>query len=224
MKLTRRQQDIYDFLRINAERFAHPPTHDELCQQLGLSSRGSLHKHIQALIEAGLVEPLAGRQGIRLVEGEQADAGIPHLGAIAAGRPIEALPQPEFLPVPDFLLSKRPCYVLTIKGDSMIDAGIRDGDLVVIEQRDSARNGEIVVALINGNEATLKRLQNNNDGSVTLIPENSAMAPMNYPAAQVAIQGVLISLLAAIIISQLAAIFPSRRAANVKILEAVHYE
>jgi repressor LexA len=195
MKLTRRQQDIYDFLRKNAERFAHPPTHDELCQQLGLSSRGSLHKHIQALIEAGLVEPLAGRQGIRLVEWEQADAGIPHLGAIAAGRPIEALPQPEFLPVPEFLLSKRPCYVLTIKGDSMIEAGIRDGDLVVIEQRDSARNGEIVVALINGNEATLKRLQNNNDGSVTLIPENSAMEPMHYPAAQVAIQGVLISLL-----------------------------
>lgn len=195
MKLTRKQQDIYDFLRGNAERFAHPPTFDELCQQLGLSSRGSLHKHIQALVEAGLVKPLEGRQGIRLVEQEQADEGIPHLGAIAAGRPIEALPQPEFLPVPDFLLSKRPCYVLTVKGDSMIGAGIMDGDLAVIEQRDSARNGEIVVALINRNEATLKRLQNNNDGTITLLPENSTMAPMNYPATQVEIQGVMISLL-----------------------------
>lgn len=195
MKLTRKQQEIYEFLRENAEQFAHPPTFDELCQRLGLSSRGSLHKHIQALVEAGLVEPLEGRQGIRLAEHDQAELGIPHLGSIAAGRPIEALPQPEFLPVPDFLLSKRPCYVLTVKGDSMIDAGIRDGDLAVIEQRDHARNGEIVVALINGNEATLKRLQNNTDGTVTLIPENNTMAPMIYPAAQVVIQGVLISLL-----------------------------
>jgi repressor LexA len=129
------------------------------------------------------------------VEWGQAEEGLPHLGAIAAGRPIEALPQPEFLPVPDYLLSDRPCYVLTVKGDSMVDAGIMDGDLVVIERRDTASNGEIAVALINGEEATLKRLQNNNDGSVTLIPENSAMGPMVYPAEQVQIQGVLVSLL-----------------------------
>jgi repressor LexA len=195
MKLTRRQQEIYDFLRHNAQQFAHPPTFDELCQQLGLSSRGSLHKHIQALVEAGLVEPLEGRQGIRLVEWGQAETGIPYLGAIAAGRPIEAVPQPELLAVPDFLLGKLPCYVLTIKGDSMIEAGIMDGDLVIIEKRDTARNGEIVVALINGSEATLKRLRNNHDGSVTLQPENSSMAPLTYPAQQVQIQGVLVSLL-----------------------------
>jgi len=195
MKLTRRQQDIYDYLRHNAGQFAHPPTYDELCHALGLSSRGSLHKHIQALIDAGLVEPMAGRQGIRLVEWEQAEGGIPYLGAIAAGRPIEALPQPEFLPVPDFLLGKCPCYVLSVKGESMIEAGIMDGDLVVIEKRDTARNGEIVVALINNEEATLKRLLNNNDGSVTLIPENSSMEPMSYPAERVQIQGVLVSLL-----------------------------
>ena len=195
MKLTRRQQEIYDYLRSHAGHFTHPPTYDELCQLLGLSSRGSMHKHIQALIEAGLVEPLQGRQGIRLVEWGQAEEGVPHLGAIAAGRPIEALPQPEFLPIPDYLLSDRPCYVLTVKGDSMVGAGIIDGDMVVIEKRDSASNGEIVVALINDEEATLKRLQNNNDGSVTLIPENSAMEPMLYPAEAVQIQGVLMSLL-----------------------------
>jgi repressor LexA len=195
MTLTRRQQEIYDYLRSHVDQFTHPPTFDELCQALGLSSRGSLHKHIQALIDAGLVAPMAGRQGIRLVEWEQAEGGVPHLGAIAAGRPIEAIPQPEFLPVPDFLLSERPCYVLTVKGESMIEAGIMDGDLVVIEKRDSARNGEIVVALINNAEATLKRLQANRDGSVTLIPQNGAMAPMTYPAEQVQVQGVLVSLL-----------------------------
>lgn len=195
MKLTRRQQEIYDTLQDSAGHFAHPPTYDELCQALGLSSRGSLHKHIQALIEAGLVEPLAGRQGIRLVEREQHEVGIPHLGAIAAGRPIEALPQAEFLPVPDFLLSNRPCYALTVKGESMIEVGIMDGDLVIIERRDSARNGEIVVALVNNEEATLKRLQNNHDGSVTLLPENRAMEAMRFAASQVQIQGVLVSLL-----------------------------
>lgn len=195
MKLTRRQQEIYNHLHHNAEHFTHPPTYDELCHELGLSSRGSLHKHIQALIDAGLVEPMAGRQGIRLVEWEQADAGIPHLGAIAAGRPIEAIAQPDFLEVPDFMLSQYPCYALTVKGESMIDIGIMDGDLVVIEKRDSARDGEIVVALINNEEATLKRLQNNSDGSVTLLPENSTMEPMNYPTEQVQFQGVLVSLL-----------------------------
>lgn len=195
MKLTRRQQEIYDFLRDNAQQFAHPPTFDEVCRRLGLSSRGSLHKHIQALVEAGLIEPLEGRQGIRLAEQQQPAEQIPHLGTIAAGRPIEALPQPEYLPLPEFLLGSRPSYVLTVKGDSMIEAGIMDGDLAVIEQRDSARNGEIVVALINGQEATLKRLRNNHDGSVTLLPENSAMAPLHYAASQVQIQGVLIGLL-----------------------------
>jgi repressor LexA len=195
MKLTRRQQEIYEYLHENAGRFAHPPTYDELCLALGLSSRGSLHKHIYALVEAGLVEPLGGRQGIRLVEWGQAEEGIPHLGAIAAGRPIQALPQPEFLPVPDFLLSNRPCYALTVQGDSMIDIGVMDGDLVIIERRDSARNGEVVVALVNDDEVTLKRLQNNHDGSVTLLPENRALQPQHYPAAQVQIQGVLVSLL-----------------------------
>ncbi|MDH5786587.1 MAG: transcriptional repressor LexA, partial [Chromatiales bacterium] len=182
MKLTRRQHEIYDYLRSHAGHFTHPPTYDELCQLLGLSSRGSMHKHIQALVEAGLVEPLQGRQGIRLVEWSQADEGVPHLGTIAAGRPIEALAQPEFLPIPAYLLSDRPCYVLTVRGDSMIEAGIMDGDLVVIERRDTASNGEIVVALINGEEATLKRLINNHDGTVTLQPENSTMETMLYPA------------------------------------------
>lgn len=195
MRITRRQQEIYDYLQSHVDQFAHPPTYDELCQALGLSSRGSLHKHIQALVDAGLVEPMEGRQGIRLVTTQADEGGIPYLGAIAAGRPIEAIPQPEFLPVPEFLLSKRACYVLTVKGESMIEAGIMDGDMVVIEERDTARNGEIVVALINGEEATLKRLQNNRDGSVTLIPENHTLSAMTYTAEQVQIQGVLVSLL-----------------------------
>jgi len=191
MKLTRRQQEIYDYLRDNQARFAHPPTLDELCQALGLSSRGSLHKHIQALVEAGLVEPLEGkRHGVRLAENAE-EEGVPFLGRIAAGRPIEALPQPEYMAIPEFMQTGKPCYVLQVVGDSMIDEGIFDGDYVVIEQRDSARNGEIVVALVRGEEATLKRIEQK-PGQVILHPANAALKPMRYTPDEVAIQGVLV--------------------------------
>jgi repressor LexA len=193
--LTRRQQEIYDYLAENAGRFDHPPSYDELCEALGLNSRGSLHKHIQALVRAGLVEPMEGnRRGIRLVEQERVEDGIPFLGRIAAGRPIEAVTQAEYLQVPAELLGKGSCYVLQVSGDSMIEEGILDGDYVVIEHCDCARNGEIVVALIEGGEVTLKRIEQH-PGKVILHPANAAMEPMVYPPEAVRIQGVLRGLL-----------------------------
>jgi repressor LexA len=195
MKLTRRQQEIYQTLRDHAEHFAHPPSYQELCRLLGLRSRGSLHKHIQALVQAGLVEPLDGLQrGIRLVEQGQSEAGIPLLGVIAAGRPIEAVTQTELMQVPEELLGKGPCYVLQVSGDSMIEEGIFDGDYVVIEQCDSACNGAIVVALIRNEEATLKRIEQR-PGRVILHPANARMTPMEYTPEEVQIQGVLRGLL-----------------------------
>ena len=193
--LTRRQQEIYHSLLEYSEHFDHPPSHDELCQALGLSSRGSLHKHIQALVEAGLVEPMdRSQRGIRLVEQGEPEAGIPLVGRIAAGRPIEAVTQPEFMQVPDELLGSNPCYVLQVRGDSMVEAGILDGDYVVIEQRDSARNGEIVVALVNNEEATLKRIEQK-PGQVLRHPANASMKAMSYSPDAVQIQGVLRGLL-----------------------------
>jgi len=195
MTLTRRQQQIHAYLLENQDHFDNPPTHDELCQALGLSSRGSLHKHIQALIEAGLVEPMdRTHRGIRLVPPPEPEAGIPFLGRIAAGRPIEAVTQPDFMQVPDALLGNRPCYVLQVCGDSMIEEGILDGDYVVIEQYDSARNGEIVVALVNHEEATLKRIEQR-PGQVILHPANASMTAMTYAPDEVLIQGVLRGLL-----------------------------
>jgi repressor LexA len=192
MQLTRRQQEILDFLRESAGHFDHPPTLDELCAMLGLRSRGSLYKHIQALIQAGFVEPMAGQhRGLRLITDDSADDGIPFLGKIAAGRPIEALPQPEHIQVPPHLRTGKPCYVLQVVGDSMCEVGILDGDLVVIEQRDHARNGEIVVALVRGEEATLKRIRQE-PGRTMLYPENSAMEPMELDPHEVQIQGVLV--------------------------------
>jgi repressor LexA len=191
MTLTRRQQQIYEYLVDNADHFDHPPTHDELCQALGLSSRGSLHKHIQALVQAGLVEPMDGsHRGIRLAEQQTVAAGTPLLGRIAAGRPIEAVPEPETMQVPEVLLGRGSCYVLQVSGESMLEAGILDGDYVVIEQRDSARNGEIVVALVNREEVTLKRIEQQ-PGRVILHPANASMEPMTYSPDAVQIQGVL---------------------------------
>lgn len=192
MNLTRRQQEIYTYLQQHADDFSHPPTLDELCQALRLASRGSLHKQIQALIEAGLVEPMDGQQrGIRLVEQEEREAGLPFLGTIAAGRPIEAVPQLETMQIPESLRSDKPCYVLQVQGESMIELGILDGDYAIIEQCDSAYNGAIVVALVNNEEVTLKTIEQKK-GKVILYPANAEMGPMSYAPDQVQIQGVLI--------------------------------
>jgi repressor LexA len=195
--LTRRQQEIYDYLRTQLGKFAHPPTLDELCEALGLKSRGSLHKQIQALIEAGLVEPMNNlRRGIRLVDAspeETADDSttLPLYGYIAAGRPIEAISNPERIDVPNQLRTQNPCYVLEVRGDSMIEDGILDGDWVVIEHREQARDGDVVVALVDGEEATLKRLERR-AGEVILHPANSRLAPMHFSPDRVQIQGILV--------------------------------
>ena len=194
--LTRRQQEIYDYLREHLDGFPHPPTLDELCDALGLKSRGSLHKQIQALIESGLVEPMNNlRRGIRLVEEQAVPAAdsdaLPLYGYIAAGSPIEAISNPESIDVPSQLRTPNPCYVLEVRGDSMIEEGIMDGDWVVIEHRQRARNGEIVVALVDGEEATLKRLEQRHD-EVILHPANSKLSAMHFSPEQVQIQGVLV--------------------------------
>ena len=191
--LTRRQQAIYEYLRDHQERFDHPPTLDELCHALGLKSRGSLHKQIHALVEAGLVEPMDKKQrGVRLTgQPRRSENEVPWLGYIAAGRPIEALENAEVIEVPSELQGRGETYVLQVRGDSMVDAGILDGDWVVIEQREYARNGEIVVALIDETEATLKRIEQR-PGEVVLHPANGSMAPLSYSPERVRVQGVLV--------------------------------
>jgi len=191
--LTRRQQAILDYLRQSQLRQTHPPTLDELCSALGLRSRGSMHKHVTALVHAGYVEPLSGKQrGVRLSEAKEDDPStLPLLGRIAAGRPIEAVQDSQELEVPRQLRGKGRCYVLQVRGDSMIDDGILDGDWVVIEQRDYARDGEIVVALIDGEDATLKRIEQRPDVCI-LHPANSDLEPQHYAPGRVNIQGVVV--------------------------------
>lgn len=192
--LTRRQQEIYDFLLEHQLVSSRPPTLDELCRSVGMKSRGSLHKHIQALVEAGLIEAANGKQrGVRLIDqpSHLDDQMIPMMGFIAAGSPIEAIENPDLMDIPELLKGQGSCYVLQIKGNSMIEDGILDSDWVVIERRSHANDGEIVVALIDGLDATLKHIEQR-PGEVVLHPANSTMESMRYAPDQVEIQGVLV--------------------------------
>lgn len=195
--LTRKQREVHQYLLDHQEEFNEaPPTLDQLCQHLGLKSRGSLHKHIHALIDANLLEPIDGlHRGIRLKlpkePSNDSEQLLPFVGRIAAGLPIEAIEESEYIKVPDQLKTAKTCFVLQVDGESMIEAGILDGDYVVIEQRNSARDGEIVVALIEGEEATLKTLEQRPE-EVILHPANHTMKPMHYGIEQVQIQGVLV--------------------------------
>lgn len=197
--LTRKQKEILDFLLKSQDTFQHPPTLDELCAAMGLKSRGSMHHQIKALIDAQLIEaPERKQRGIRLTHQAKSlaaspeNAGaLPFVGIIAAGRPIEAIENVSYMAIPEQIKTDNPCYVLKVKGDSMCEEGIFDGDWVIIEQRSHARNGEIVVALVDKAEATLKFIEQYPHETL-LIPANSKMEAMRYKPHQVEIQGVLV--------------------------------
>ena len=193
---TDRARQVYDFVRAYVARHGYAPKLREIAAHLGIASRGVVHRHLRALEQEGLIGIEADRaRGIRLRKG-RGGAGarplaLPLLGRIAAGRPIEAIPGEDEIALSEFFVNGNR-FVLRVQGDSMIEDGILDGDMVVVEKRETADNGEIVVALIDDMEATLKRLQKNRDGTVTLRPANGRMAPMRYPAARVRIQGVVV--------------------------------
>ena len=189
--LTDRQSQVYDFIRAYVRRHGTAPKLREIASHLGIASRGSVHRYLQAIADAGLItiEPERAR-GIRL-RAVASGRTLPLLGRIAAGQPIEAIPGHDSIDLSEFFMGPDR-FVLRVQGDSMIEAGILPDDMVIVQSRDTARDGEIVVALIDGMEATLKRLRRNRDGSITLQPANAALAPLRYSAARVRIQGVVV--------------------------------
>ncbi|MHB8535976.1 MAG: transcriptional repressor LexA [Sulfuricaulis sp.] len=192
--VTDRARQVYDFVQAYMARHGYAPKLREIADHLGIASRGVVHRYLRALEREGLVriEPDRAR-GVHLPGARAAVArfSLPLLGRIAAGRPIEAIPDEDEIDLSEFFVNRNR-FVLRVAGDSMIEDGILDGDMVVVEKRDTAENGEIVVALIDGAEATLKRLQKNRDDTVTLRPANSRMPPMRYSAVRVRIQGVVV--------------------------------
>ncbi|MFQ5515120.1 MAG: transcriptional repressor LexA [Myxococcota bacterium] len=198
MHLTRRQKEIYDFIREYLEREGYAPSLEEIGGRFGLSSVATVHKHVQNLVEKGLLRKAWNRsRSLEIVDRKPpAAVEIPLMGTVAAGAPIEAIPEPDALEVPAHLVGSRECYALRVRGDSMVEDHICDGDVVLVETRSSPQNGETVVALIRREEVTLKRFYRDG-GKVRLVPANQRLRPLEVPAEEVEVQGVVVALLRA---------------------------
>ena len=190
--LTDREREVYDFVRAYTRRHGVPPKLREIGAHLGVASRGTVHRYLRAIEEAGLIAITPDRaRGVRLVSKATVRSVLPVLGRIAAGLPIEAIPDETEIDLSEFFMGPNR-FVLRVDGESMIEAGILHGDMVIVESRNSARDGEMVVALIDNQEATLKTFRRNPDGSITLRPANRSMVPMRFAAERVTIQGVVV--------------------------------
>jgi repressor LexA len=196
MHLTKRQKEILDFIREYLQREGYAPSLEEIGARFGLSSVATVHKHVQNLVDKGLLRKAWNRsRSIELVDPESsAGVEIPLLGSVAAGMPIEAVSTPDSITVPGDMVGNKQCFALRVQGDSMIEDHIVDGDLVLLESRKQPHNGETVVALVRRDEVTLKRFSL--DGAeVILTPANASLSPMRFPAEDVEIQGVVVGLL-----------------------------
>ncbi len=191
--LTQLEERMFTFIRGQIESNAVAPTIAEIANALNIKSRGTVHRYVQSLIDKGHLERHGnGWRGLKLSKDVEAQRyTIPLLGTIAAGQPIEAIEGEEQLNVAEFLVGQDR-YGLRVSGDSMVEAGILDGDTVILRKTSAAQRGDIVVALIDRSEATLKTLGSTINGTIELIPQNSAMKAMRYAADRVRIQGVLV--------------------------------
>ena len=195
MNLTRRQQEVHSFLNEYFEEQGTAPSYEEIRQGLGLSSLSTVFKHLKQLERKGyLRSPWASQKRALVLVGRGRPAvTLPLLGAVAAGEPIEAVEVPDQVEVPEGLLRGGECFALKVRGDSMIEDGIHDGDLILVKKQETAETGQTVVALIEG-EATVKKFFRRGK-LVELRPANPEMEPITVPAEKVKIQGVVIGLM-----------------------------
>jgi repressor LexA len=203
MAITKRQREVYDYISDFVQRKGYSPSFEEIGGGLGLSSLATVHKHISNLEKKGLLSRDYNRSRSidllppkgRLKQAMAINSGItlPLVGRIAAGQPIEAIERPESISLADFVRSKE-VFVLEVSGESMQDEHIVDKDYVLVEKTKIAHNGDIVVALVEGSDATLKRLYREGD-KIRLQPSNAKMKPIIVPAADVQIQGRVIGVL-----------------------------
>ena len=197
MAITRRQKEVLDFLSSFTQQNGYSPSYDEIAQGLGLNSLATVHKHVSNLQSKGLLQRSHNRsRSIDVLPARTAKKSVdrmPLLVRIAAGRPVAAIESAETISLTD-IIGNREVFALEVNGDSMRDEHIVSGDYVLVERTRTAREGEIIVALVDGMEATLKRFYR--EGSlVRLQPSNSEMSPIYAPAANVAIQGKVLGVL-----------------------------
>lgn len=199
MALTRRQREVLEVIREFIGVNGYSPSLEEIAGSLELSSVATVHKHVSHLVDKGYVRRQWNQnRSIELAEDRATPSGVVELllvGTIAAGRPVEAVPVQETVRVPAEMVAGRgPTYALRVQGESMIEEQIRDGDLVIVEERSQARERETVVALIDGAEVTLKRWIHDGD-RVRLEPANPSMKALTLPAERVRVQGVVVGVI-----------------------------
>jgi len=203
VELTSRQRQILEYIVEYEKEHGYPPTIREICEAFGISSPRGVSKHLEALEKKGYIERSKGRsRGIRILKSAQQDVvleefyTIPVVGVIAAGDAIEAIENvSEYIPIPERFLNRgHEYYALKVKGNSMVEAHILDGDYAIIRKQAWANEGDIVVVLIEGQSATLKRFHHRGD-TVVLEPANSTMNPTELPVDKVIIQGKLVGIM-----------------------------
>ncbi len=195
VKLTRKQKKILDFIEDFTERNGYGPTLQEIADYMGLSAVSGIHKYLKILESKGFIKrDVKKARAIEVIKEASSFPEIPIMGYITAGEPVEEFEVKEYMQVPPEFISGGEYFILKVKGSSMIDAYIVEGDFVVVRKQESAENGQMVVALIDNRETTLKKFYRKN-GKIILKPENSAMEPMVFEPERVKIQGVVVGVL-----------------------------
>ncbi len=198
MPLTKRQREILDFLNQYGEANGFAPSFEEIAEQFNYNSLATVHEHLSNLERKGYIKRSYNEsRAIEILPSDMFPRAVelPLLGSVAAGQPIEELSADQTVAVPESFVGRGSHFVLRVKGSSMVDEQIRDGDYVVVRERQSADNGEMVIALVDGNAATVKRYFRERDGRVRLQPANEQLSPMFYKDADLRIQGIVVGVL-----------------------------
>ncbi len=197
MILTKRQKQILNFIEESIRKNGYAPSLDEISRHFELHSISTIHKHLVNLEDKGLIKRHWNRaRAIELVPAPDKPEArdVPLAGLIAAGEPIEAVRGNELVAVPEDMIGRREVYVLKVRGESMVDEQVRDGDYVIVENRTDPRNGEMVVALLNGENATLKKFYREKS-QIRLQPAHPTMKPIFVRDDEIAIQGVVVGVM-----------------------------
>ena len=199
MPLTKRQREILNYLGAYSDANGYAPSFEEIAAHFNYNSLATVHEHLSNLERKGYIKRSYNEsRAIEILPSEANPRAVelPLMGTVAAGTPIEAVASNESLAVPeDFVRRSGSHYVLRVRGNSMIDEQIRDGDFVVVNERQSADNGEMVIAMLNGSSATVKKFYRERDGRIRLQPANETMAPMYVHENDISIQGVVVGVL-----------------------------
>ena len=199
MALTKRQREMLDFLEGFIRFRGYSPSFEEIAEEFGYRSLATVHEHLENLQSKGYIRKNYNEsRSVELVEGKLQVAAVELrlYGNVAAGQPIEVIEEQETVSVPEDMISGSLSehYVLRVRGDSMIDEQIRDGDYVIVQSRETAHNGEMVIALVDGENATMKKIYLEH-GQVRLQPANPALTPLYLQPSQVTVQGVVIGVI-----------------------------